>query len=110
MEDNKLKETTQAATPQPQENPTAVSTPAPESDNKMVWWLAGGLVVIILVVGGIYWYLSKQQSAVVPSQTGSSQTPVPQVQENLENDINAVDAEAPVESDFSSVDQDLQSL
>lgn len=86
-----------------------VPNPDSSSDSsKIVLWFTVGLVVIVIVVGGIYLFLSKQQGAAPGSQT-VVQTPVPVVQENLENDINNINVED-ADSDFASVDQDLQQL
>lgn len=96
-------------TPPPQ--PAVPQTPTPgapaEESNKLILWLVIGLVVIIVLVGGIYLFLSRQQGTTQP-QTITSQTPAPQ--ENLENDLNSIDVETGADSDFTSIDQDLQSL
>lgn len=93
------------STPQSQPDPVVTQIPpAGGEDNKMMLWAVVGLVLVILVVGGVYFYLNSQQK---PSPTPSSDTP--QTQENLENDLNAIKVED-MEKDFSSVDQDLQSL
>lgn len=101
-------EVTPAAIPNPQ-----VMQPAPggieqgprSNESKMMLWLIGGLVVIIIVVGGIYFYLTGQQKKSQPKGV----SPTPQVQENLENELNAINVED-IEQEFSSVDQDLETL
>jgi len=87
---------------------TPAAAPNPEvtqPENKMMLWLIGGLVAIILVVGGIYFYLSSQQK----TQTQPTSTPAAKVEENLENDLNAVDV-GDLDQEFSEVDKDLQGL
>lgn len=99
-------------TPPPQ--PAVPQTPTPAApagdSNKLIIWLVVGLVVIIVLVGGIYLFLSKQQAAsqtLTPSPL-TSQPPAPQ--ENLENELNNIDVNAGADSDFTSIDQDLQNL
>lgn len=70
-------------------------------------WLVLGLIVIGVVVAGVYWFLS-QQSAI-PSVQQTYNKPVTQKGENLDADLNSIDVKN-IDSDFASVDQDLQSL
>ena len=76
------------------------------NESKMMLWLIGGLVAIILIVGGIYFYLSSQQKL---EQTQPTPTQTPKVQENLENELNALDV-GDLDQQFQEVDKDLQSL
>ncbi len=109
--------TTNTVPPQPQ--PVASQTPVtPESpsgdSNKMILWLLIGLVVIVVSIGGIYLFLSKQQAAVPESQTTKTPivqaTPKPQdTVDALDRDLSSVNVADP-NSDFPSVDQDLQQL
>lgn len=100
--------------PQPQQilQPTPSSTPMvpppgpAESNKKIIIWLILGLLVIILAVGGIYLYLSSLQKS---ETTTSQRTPTPVAEENLENDLNAIEV-GDLEQEFVSVDQDLQNL
>lgn len=93
----------------------AIAQPAPPqapiktapASKKMILWLILGIAVIVLAAGGIYLYLSRQQTAK-NLRTAVTQTPAP-VQENLEDELNAVDVEN-LDQDFSSVDQDLKQL
>lgn len=101
-------EVASSAAPNPQvmqPAPGGIEQSAKSNESKMMMWLIGGLVVIILVVGGIYFYLSSQQKA----QTQPSPTPAPKVQENLENDLNALNV-GDLDQEFSEVDKDLQGL
>lgn len=96
---------------QPVQKPVFKENIVPEeSSNKLVLCLVIGLVLIILVVGGVYMYLSRQQavknSAQTPLSAGGT-TPV--AQENLENDLNVIDV-TNTDSDFVSIDKDLQQL
>lgn len=92
--------------PSPQAAPSVVQPPQESGENnRMVLWLIVGLVVIILVVGGIYFYSTGQQKVTKPK--GASPTPV--VQENLENEVNAINVED-IEGEFSEVDKDLGTL
>ncbi len=88
--------------------------PMPNTTNshKMVVSMVVILVLIILGAGGAYWYMNNKQSmkpieatqqpVVVPSAT-------PESQDNLEKDLNAVDAEASA-SGLNAVDSDLKGL
>lgn len=97
----------------PQSTPPVISPQGGES-KKMVIWLLGGLIIVALLVGGIYYYLSNQQSAVpvaTITQQPTAQTPTPpdNSPDALDKDLNAVNV-ANTDSDFTSLDQDLQSL
>lgn len=91
-----------------QPDPSVIQQPVGE-DNKMGLWLLVGLVLVIVVVGGIYWYLSNQQTAqntpVLKTSTKSTIT-----EENLEEELNSIDAEASGSNDFKAVDSDIQGL
>lgn len=108
MENSNQVNPTQPVEPTPTTQPTPVVVPPaePEGSNKMVLWLILGLVIIVLVVGGVYLYLSKQQGA---ETVGTQPTPTPVAEENLENELNAIDV-TESNQDFSAIDQDLQSL
>lgn len=100
--------TQSAAAPNPQvmqPAPGGIEQSAKSNENKMMLWLILGLVVIILVVGGIYFYMSGQQKA----QTQPTPTPAAKVEENLENELNALDV-GDLDQEFSEVDKDLQGL
>lgn len=81
---------------------------------KVILLFAVGLVVIISLVGGIYLFLSKQQETKTAGQV--TQQPTVQVTPKPEdtvdildqslNDINAGSGD----SDFTSVDEDLEQL
>ena len=86
--------------------PGGIEQSAKSNESKMMLWLIGGLVAIILIVGGIYFYLSSQQKL---EQTKPTPTQAPKVQENLENELNAVDV-GDLDQEFLEVDKDLQSL
>lgn len=93
-----------------QPTPNVVQPPPPPAkesgdSNKTMVWFVGGLVLVILVVGVIYLFLSSQQK----SQTAPTPSPKAAVEENLEQDLNAVNIED-IEDEFTTVDQDLQSL
>lgn len=85
------------------------NTSSDTSSNKMIRWLVMGLLAIALITGGIYLF-SGRQNKVTQKRTDTIQTPGPSTQENIENELNSINVEAPVDSDFSSVDQDLQQL
>ena len=80
------------------------------SSKKLILWLVIGLVIIIVLVGGIYLFLSRQQESALKPQVTTLQTSVPTPQENLENDLSSIDVDAGIDSDFSSLDQDLKQL
>lgn len=82
----------------------------PASGSKMVLWFIIGLVVIVALVGGIYLYLSRQEAVNSNNQQAvKTQAPAPVAQENIENDLNNV-AIDDIDTDFASLDQDLQQL
>lgn len=83
----------------------AATQPASGNNNKMILWLVGGLAVIILVFGLIYFYLNSQKKP----QIKPTPTPSPQVQENLESELNSVEVNN-LDTEFSTVDQDLENL
>lgn len=90
---------------------TPVQVPPSKSGNKMVLLFVIGLIAIAVVVGGIYFFLSKQQEAADSQpQAVVTQTPVPVAEVDLESELNNIDVDASIDSDFSSVDQDLQQL
>lgn len=99
----------------PQTSPQPVTTPPPppvqpveEGSKKMTVWLIGGVVLILLIVGGIYLYMSRQQASTPQAPTQPQATAAPQ--DNLESDLDSVNVESSVDSEFTSVDQDLQNL
>lgn len=93
------------------ENNQIVQTPKENGGNKLILWLVGGLIIVIITVGGMYWYLGKQ-----PVKDQASQTALPQASsqpqtttESIDQELNTIDVQAS-DSDFDSIDQDLQSL
>lgn len=107
MDSNNPQTAPQPAPVQPVQPPGP--QPVEEGSKKMGVWLIGGVVLILLIVGGIYLYMSRQQAKQsLQTETPPATTTAPQ--DNLENDLDAVNVESPVDSEFTSVDQDLQSL
>lgn len=101
-----MEESNVSPNPQVMQPATGGIEQSPKSnESKMVLWLIGSLVLIILVVGGIYFYLTSQQKA----QIQPTPTPAAKVQENLENELNALDV-GDLDQEFSEVDKDLQGL
>lgn len=98
------------------QQPVQPSIPEPSSgSSKIVVWFLGGLVIIILLVGAIYIFLSKQ----IPSPTVTNQTvtPVPpkpaDTVDALDRDLASLEVDTATkdaDSDFESIDQDLQNL
>lgn len=113
MDNNNLTPQTPIANP-PQPVIPQNPNPAPSPGNKMILWFVIGLVVVAGLVGGIYLYLSRQ-TASTEQITAKQQTivqPKPSPEETidaLDRDLNSVDAENP-NTDFVSIDQDLQQL
>ncbi|MBI2315111.1 hypothetical protein HYU93_03605 [Candidatus Daviesbacteria bacterium] len=104
-----------APQPSPQQPPTQTPVAAPPAGDskKMVLWLIVGFVVVIALVAGIYFLMSSRQQAATEEQPAAItqiQTPMPAVEENLEEDLNSISVETALDSEFSSVDQDLQGL
>lgn len=94
--------------PPPQPAPAPTSPPVEEGNSKMVLWLIGGLIVVIIVVGGIYWYLSSQAAKQALQQV-KTPTPVTKEETSLESDLDAVQV-GDIDSEFTEVDKDLESL
>lgn len=110
MDSNNPQTSPQPAPVQPvQPAQPAAPQPVEEGSKKMGVWLIGGVVLILLIVGGIYLYMSRQQAKQsLQTETPPAATTAPQ--DNLENDLESVNVESPVDSEFTSVDQDLQNL
>ncbi len=101
----------QTPTPAPQPTPnTFTSTGGNQaeenSSKKFVLMLVVGVIIVMALVGGIYLFLSRQQAS---SEANQIPTPVPVIQENLENDLNTIEVANP-DADFTSLDSDLQQL
>ncbi|MBI2196656.1 hypothetical protein HYU45_03520 [Candidatus Daviesbacteria bacterium] len=79
----------------------------------MVVWLVVGLVGIIVIVGVIYFLLSSRQAAINTSKTEQPVVQVspepPDTVDALERDLNALEV-SDSDSDFTSIDQDLEQL
>lgn len=75
--------------------------------NKMILWFITGLVITVAIVGGIYFLLSREQNNNTSTKEEVAvQTPLPTPQENLEDDLKAIDIDSNA-GDFETVDQDL---
>lgn len=82
------------------------------SSNKMIVWIVVILVLIILAAGGAYWYLNYKQTIQqieVTQQPTAVPSPTPVSLNDLEGDLNSIDAEAST-SGFETVDSDLNGL
>lgn len=73
-------------------------------NNKMVWTVVA--VVVILIIGGIYFFMNSQKSS---APTGQTSTQTTKVQENLDDDLNAIEI-GDLDKEFSDVDKDLETL
>lgn len=114
MDNDNLTQQPPAANTPPSQAPAAPQTPiAPEppsgDSNKMVLWLVIGLVIVVVLVGGIYFFLSKQQASTTETTTVQTTLTSPDTMDALEKDLNALNIED-AESDFTSIDQDLEQL
>lgn len=89
--------------------PSTSSPTKDDSSNKMILWLIGGVMFIFLVVGGIYWYLSSQQQVTEPTFQPTITIKPQDTVDTLDKDLNEL-KEDNLDSDFSSLDQDLQNL
>lgn len=96
-EDNKMNPTDPALGPN--------IAQAQSKGNKMVWLILA-VVVVLLVIGGVYYYVNSNKP-VAP--TGEIPAQTTQVEENLEDNLNAIEVED-VDKDFSDVDKDLKNL
>lgn len=105
-------------------NPTpqapAAAQPAPQpvepGSNRLVLYFVIGLVLIVLLVAGAYLFMSRQQQAAknASNETTSPEivqaTPKPQeTVDALDRDLSALNVDN-TDSDFSSIDTDLQQL
>ncbi|MDP3733285.1 MAG: hypothetical protein Q8Q91_01970 [Candidatus Daviesbacteria bacterium] len=90
-------------TPQPEPVVMQVPPASPPAKGKTMWLIVG-LVLVILLIAGIY-LLQSRQKASQPSKA----SPSPAVTDNLEQDLNSVDV-GDLETEFNTVDQDLQNL
>ena len=101
-----------------EEEPVVTEKPVEGTGKKMNTWLIGGVIIVVLFIVGAYFFFNSQQT---PTQTTTSTTAPTEVQttqnnpvqptvtvDALDNDLKAVNAEAP--DDLSALDQDLQSL
>lgn len=91
---------------QPQATP---SLPSDKSGSKMVFWLIGGLILIILIVGGIYIFLGKNTKEDAKTPAAATQPVTQKLDDVSETEVEAIGV-GDLESEFSSVDQDLKSL
>ena len=88
--------------------PEAVpKTSKEKGGNNYLIYIVGGLTVLILVIGGVFVYknLAKYKSANVSSGSASQYPSL----ESLDNELSSLD-DSPVNSDFTELDKDLQSL
>lgn len=92
--------TVQAGTPQP----------AKSGGNKKILWLIIGLVVVILIIGVIYFIFSSQKTKQAADQKlKQTSTATVKPADNLDKELDSIDIQTP-DSDFTSVDSDLQNL
>lgn len=99
------------AAPQPAA-PVQMPDTSSNGSNKIILWFVIGLVIVVLAVGGIYVFLSRQQAATQNVQQPTVQTtPKPQdTADALDKDLNSINVDTGTNSDFDSIDQDLQQL
>lgn len=111
MDNNETPNPTPNPTPQPAPNPASIQTPVTptiptSSSKKPIIILAVGLIVLALAVAGFYWYSMNQETTGEATQ--KTQTDTSEVIQ-LESDLNSITIDT-LESDFTTVDKDLQSL
>lgn len=89
----------------PQSEPVVMQvSPTPPPSKGKTMWLIVGLVIVLLVIAGIYLLQSRQKAG-----QSLKASPSPEVTDNLEQDLNSVNI-SDLDSEFTTVDQDLQSL
>lgn len=88
---------------------TAPSLPSDKGGHKMVLWLIGGLILIILIVGGMYIFLGKNTKEGAKTPVATTQPVTKKLDDVSETEVEAVGV-GDLESEFTSVDQDLKSL
>ncbi len=99
-----------AAPPVPNATQPAGATPTPVGGGSKKIFLIVGVVVLILLAVGVYMYMSGQKPAKAPAVQSTNNQPVPiQPKDTTQEDLNAIDVASP-DSDFVSIDSDLQSL
>lgn len=107
-----------APVPQPvvPQTPPVVATPNSGGSNKLVLYFVIGLILIVLLLAGAYLFMSRQQQAAKNNSTETTPqemvqaTPKPQeTVDALDRDLSALNIEN-TDSDFSSIDTDLQQL
>ncbi|TSC86644.1 MAG: hypothetical protein G01um10147_856 [Microgenomates group bacterium Gr01-1014_7] len=84
--------------------PVTVSQTPAGGRNKL-WFVAVG-VVVLLIIAGVYWYLTIAQKG---KGSAKKEAVTAGGIETLEKDVNAIKIENG-EEEFSTVDEDLQSL
>lgn len=92
---------------------TPLPAAAPESGDskKIIIYFVVGIIVIALLIGGAYLFLSTQQS-----NTETQKQPIVEAKPKEQDTVDALDKDlesleiANTDSDFSTVDEDLQQL
>lgn len=98
-----------AAQPQPAVPQVSVTEPPSGDSKKMILWLVIGLVIVIVVVGGIYFFLNQQAKNSAEQVAEQPIVETTDTTDALEKDLSTLNIED-TESDFTSIDQDLQQL
>lgn len=86
-----------------------IPTPPAQGGNKMALWLIGGFILIILVVAGIYVTFSRSAKEAEKPPLAFDQPVTRELDDVSETEVEAVGV-GDLDSEFSSVDQDLKSL
>lgn len=98
--------------PPAQPAPAQAGTPlsAKSSGNKKFLLLIIGLVLAVLIIGVIFFIFSSQKTKQ-PADRELKQTSTSTVkpEDNLDKELDSIDIQTP-DSDFTSLDQDLQGL
>ena len=79
----------------------STSQPASTGTNKTA--VAGLLIAAAAIAGGLWWWISNSEQLAEPTPTPLAQD------ENLE-DLNQLNADVDLDSEFQQVDQDLNNL
>jgi len=102
--------------PAPAVQPVPAPQPTAPGSSKLVLYFVIGLVLVVLLIAGAYLFMSRQQQTAknASNETTSQEivqtTPAPQeTVDALDRDLSALNI-GNTDSDFSSIDTDLQQL
>jgi hypothetical protein len=69
-----------------------------------------GVAVVIVILGGLWWMKSSNVEAPTENNPASGELLNQNSAQTVEQDLNAIDANANLDADFQSADKDLKTL